>query len=232
MKKKWIAVLIISCAAVSIICSFIVVNIMQKKTESVKDVLSSAIENQSEGGNFINDVMPEKTVLREENLDELFASASELVTLKYYYTNAADLEKYRELFGMKVPLTTYQTVFTYDGVISAGIDLSDIVYDEIDNEKKTIHITLPYPKIISNELDTSSFKYYDVKNSIFTSISPEEITYKIDELKQMQEDDLKNRDGFYDNVSNNAENVLRNLLYTSELTSEYKVTFKVAKPEA
>lgn len=232
MKKKWIAVLIISCAAVSIICSFIVVNIMQKKTESVKDVLSSAIENQSEGGNFINDVMPEKTVLREENLDELFASASELVTLKYYYTNAADLEKYRELFGMKVPLTTYQTVFTYDGVISAGIDLSDIVYDEIDNEKKTIHITLPYPKIISNELDTSSFKYYDVKNSIFTSISPEEITYKIDELKQMQEDDLKNRDGFYDNVSNNAENVLRNLLYTSELTSEYKVTFKTAKPEA
>ena len=232
MKKRWIAVLIASCAAVSVLCSFIVVNVMQKKSESVTDVLSNAIENQSDGGNFIDDVMPEKIELREENLEELFASASELVTLKYYYTNAADLEKYRELFGMRVPLTTNRTVFTYDGVINAGIDLSDIIFDEIDNEKKTIHITLPYPKVISNELDMSSFEYYDVKNSVFTSISPEEVTYKIDELKQMQEDELKQKGGFYDSVTDNAENVLRNILSLSELTSGYKVTFSVAKPEA
>ncbi|MCH5193325.1 MAG: DUF4230 domain-containing protein [Oscillospiraceae bacterium] len=232
MKKRWIAALIASCAAVSVLCSFIVVNVMQKKSESVTDVLSNAIENRSDGGNFIDDVMPEKIELREENLEELFASASELVTLKYYYTNAADLEKYRELFGMRVPLTTNRTVFTYDGVINAGIDLSDIIFDEIDNQKKTIHITLPYPKVISNELDMSSFEYYDVKNSVFTSISPEEVTYKIDELKQMQEDELKQKGGFYDSVTDNAENVLRNILSLSELTSGYKVTFSAAKPEA
>lgn len=227
MKKGLIiAICIIAALLISVISSFIVVNLMQNKTEPVTDVLSNAIENQNDNGN----IMPERTVLREETLEELFSSASELVTLKYYYTNAADLEKYKELFGIRVPLTTDRTVFTYDGVISAGIDLSKIVFDEIDNEKMTIHITLPYPKIISNELDTSSFKYYDVKNSIFTSISPEEVTFKIDELKQMQEDKLKEKTDFYDSVSDNAENVLRNLLYASELTNEYKVTFTVANP--
>lgn len=88
-------------------------NLMMNKTEPVTEVLSNAIENQSDNGNIIDDVMPEKNVLREETPEELFASASELVTLKYYYTNAADLEKYKELFGKRVPLTTDHTVFTY-----------------------------------------------------------------------------------------------------------------------
>lgn len=213
--------------------TFVALKYHDKKHEpSVKEVLEEAKEKAEEAIDTpLDEMVTEVVTIRQETLEELFAPASELVTYKYYYTSAADMEKYRELFGYKIPGTTERTVFTYDGIVSAGIDLSKLSYDTIDNEKKNIVITLPAPEIFSHELDTSSFSYYDVTSSLFTAITPEELTDKLDELKLKEVAKLYRDEEFFRSVSENAEKVLRELLTMNSDTAEYNVTFNTTRPD-
>ena len=171
----------------------------------------------------------EPLLLAKETLEELLSSASDLVSLKYYYTNVATLTNYKELFGNKVPFTTDEILFTYEGTVCAGIDLSKVQF-EIDNEKKRVSIEMPAANIISHELDTSSFEYYNVKNSVSTSISPEELTIKVDELKAEQEAELQDGD-FYTEVAENAQTVIEELLTNAAVTEGYSFRFSSAEPE-
>ena len=171
----------------------------------------------------------EPLLLAKETLKELLSSASDLVSLKYYYTNVATLTNYKELFGNKVPFTTDEILFTYEGTVCAGIDLSEVQF-EIDNDKKRVDIALPAAEVISHELDTSSFEYYNVKNSVFTSISPEELTVKVDELKAEQEAELQDGD-FYTEVAENAQTVIEELLTNAAVTEGYSFHFSSAEPE-
>ncbi len=226
-KKKiiFIAGAMLFAVIMSVITAFVVVNITDKDKDPVTDVLSTAIENEK-AQSPDNGIVKEKINLRKETLSEIITPAQELVSSKYYYTNASDIENYKTLFDKKVPLTTDHVVFTYDGVIMAGVDLDDVVFKEIDNEHKKIYITMPQPKIISHVLDMSSFNYYDVKNSIFTSISPNEITTKYDELKKLQEDKLLANEDFWDSVSENAEMVVERFIKASDEAKEYDVIFE------
>lgn len=226
-KKKiiFIAGTILFAVIISIITAFVVVNITNKDKEPVTDVLSNAIENE-EVQSPDNGIAKEEIILRKETLSEIITPAQELVSSKYYYTNASDIENYKTLFDKRVPLTTDHIVFTYDGVIMAGVDLDDIVFKEIDNENKKIYIVMPQPKIISHDIDHSSFKFYDVKNSIFTSVSPEEITTKYDELKKLQENKLLGNKDFWDSVADNAEMVVERFIKASDEAKEYDVIFE------
>ncbi|GEM_PF-1156386 len=198
---------------------------VQEVLEEAREKAESAIENP------IEEVVTETVTIRQETLEQLFSPASELVSYKYFYTSAADMEKFKEIFGRKIPGTTDKTVFTYDGTISAGIDLSKLSYDVIDNDARTIVITMPAPEILSHELDTSSFSYYNMTNSIFTHVTPEELTGKIDELKQREERKLWKNEDFFRSVSDNAKNVLTDILTMNSDTQDFKVTFNVTDPE-
>lgn len=225
-KIIFIAAALLFAVLMSVITAFVVVNITNgQDKEPVTDVLSNAIEDNNDKSPD-DGIANEEILLRAETLSEIIAPAKELVTTKYYYTNASDVENYKTVFDMRVPLTTDHVVFTYDGVIMAGIDLDDVVFKEIDNEKKKIYITMPTPKIISHVLDMSSFNYYDVKNSIFTSISPNEITTKYDELEKLQENKLLGNKDFWDSVSENAETVIERFIKVSDEAKEYDVIFE------
>ena len=223
----------IAVGAVAGTCTFIALKYLDKKHEpSVKEVLEEAKEKAENAIETpIDEMVTEVVTIRQETLEQLFSPASELVTYKYYYTSAADMEKYRELFGYKIPGTTERTVFTYDGIVSAGIDLSKLSYDTIDNENRTVTITLPAPEIFSHELDTSSFSYYDVTTSIFTGITPEELTDKLDELKLKEVAKLYRDEDFFRSVSENAVNVLREIVSMNGDTADYTFTFNTTAPD-
>lgn len=157
-------------------------------------------------------------------LEEILKPASELVSLKYCYTDADFYEQSKSAFGVKVPFTTDKVVFTYSGKISAGIDISEVNYD-IDDDKKTITITLPEPQILSHEMDEKDFKFFDVKNSVFTETTLENYSSLIAELKEKKKAQLEEDDEFYKSVTENAETVLKNFLTVSDKTKDYTVIF-------
>ncbi len=175
-------------------------------------------------------IINEEVTVDNATINEIINPASELVTYKYYYTDAGTYEKNQKLGDTDyiIPFTTDKTVYTYSGTINAGIDTSEITYD-IDNEKKKIIVHLPNPKIISHELDESSFKTYDVKKSIFTSSSLNDYAEFTGELKTKEEDNLNSNSEFWSSLKKNTENVVKSLMTADDRLDEYTVTYDWAE---
>ena len=181
-------------------------------------------------GHFTGNEPENKTVETEEiinsiTLKEILEPASELISLKYKYTDADIYERSKFAGNVKIPFTTDKVVFTYSGIISAGFDLSEVDYN-INSTTKTITIDLPEPKILSHEIDESGFKFFDVKSSVFTETKLEDYTAMMAELKTKKEADLSDDSEFFDSVIDNAQTVVGNFLTLSDKTKDYTVKFK------
>ena len=161
----------------------------------------------------------------ELSLEELLESASDLVSLKYYYTDADTYTNSKTAFGKKIPFTTDQVVFKYSGVVNAGIDMSLVRY-EINDEEQKITLYLPEPKIISHEIDEDSFEFFDVKNSVFTETKLEDYVEIVSDLKAEKEEYLAENGEFFHEVIKNAEDVLTNFVTAPEQTKSYNVVFE------
>ena len=236
MQKILIVIIVILVIAVGVLYSMM--QNSKKQVISVSEELHQAQEEAEQEHpvremieDIIETVAPEKVELRQETLEELFQEASKLVSMEYFYTNASEISDYRELFS-KIKFAEEVYVFSYDGTIQAGIDLSKIQYDEIDNDNKKIHITLPEPEILSHELDMESFKFYGVKKSLLGSISLEEYTKSLSKLKQEQEKKLEQNSDFYNKVSQNAKLVLETLFANTEIMNEYKLKIDITEHQA
>lgn len=159
------------------------------------------------------------------NIEEVLKPASELVTTKYFYKDADIYENYKEAFGKKIPFTTDKAVFTYEGTVSVGIELAEVGY-EIDNENKAITIKMPKIKVLSNEIDESSFQYPYVEDSIFNATVMEDYTSLLAGLKEDKEKEVNDNKELLKTAEENAKNVLKNFLTSSDVTKDYVVNFK------
>ena len=167
----------------------------------------------------------EKAELTVENVREVVMPAGELTTTKYYYTDADVYTNYKEAFGVKIPFTTDEVVFTYDGVISVGIDILDVRY-EVDNDGMRIAVILPEIRIMSNEIDASSFEYPYVFDSVFNATNMKDYTVLIDELKELKAEEIMANTDFLNQAKENTKTVIRQFLTAGELTGEYAVEFR------
>ena len=160
-------------------------------------------------------------------LREIIQPASELVTYKYYYTDAGVYEKSRKLFntGIVLPFTTDRTVYTYSGVIGAGVDLMRTDF-AIDNQKRTIVVYLQEPAIIYHELDENSFESYDVRTSAFTRSNLADFSDFRAALKSTQEEKLLANETFWSEAKSNAKNVISNLVTLSGAVEDYTVSYE------
>ena len=65
-------------------------------------------------------------------------------------------------------------VYSYDGVVNAGIDFTAIEVEKNDSSK-VITVTIPDSYIIDAVIDYDRFEVYDEKNSMFNKISLEDV---------------------------------------------------------
>lgn len=160
-------------------------------------------------------------------LREVIAPASKLISYEYFYTDADQYEKSKSFFNtsVKVPFTTNETVFTYSGTISAGIELNKVLFD-VDNDEKTIVVFLPEPEILAHQLDMESFKAYDVKKSVFTRVDLNEYADMQKALMDKQEEKLMQNEKFWTNLKNNTQGIISNLITASGKIDEYKITYE------
>lgn len=110
-------------------------------------------------------------VITSEILRQNFGVLQELVTQQYIYTNADKKESSQTwLWGVERPFSGKSILITYDGTIKAGVDLSqvDIVIDE---EARTITVTLPPSKITDNNIPQETIKVIEVKNGLFNDVT-------------------------------------------------------------
>lgn len=151
--------------------------------------------------------------------------SSDLVSTKYYYTNAASYSDATEFSGTgwEIPFTTKSFIIVYDGTIQSGIDLAQV---KTEIKGKTISLQLPKAKIISHELDLKNLKVLDETDGLFNPVT---VSEQNDFIAQQKEDveakALEN--GLLTAARDNAEKVLETLILQDDWKEAgYKVEFK------
>lgn len=124
---------------------------------------------------------------------------------------------------MTIPFTESKYIYSYDISIKAGFDFGEIEWS-VDSSNKTIVVKLPEAKILSSEIDQSSFKVYHEEESIFRQISLEENNEALLELKKTAEDNAI-ENGLLDNARNNAEVILSGFFANVYDLEEYEINY-------
>lgn len=169
-------------------------------------------------------IVEEEYTLTIENVEELVKPASELVSIKYYYKDANTYENVVSAFGVTLPFTTDKVVFTYEGIVSLGIDLEKVAFD-VDNTRKVILVTLPEVEIMHNEIDANSFEYPYTSNSIFNTTGMEEYVNLIDTLQTEKAKEVMQDERLLADALERAQETLINILSVADVSMEYTVEF-------
>lgn len=146
----------------------------------------------------------------------------EMATQAGYYTNVEVIEDSKTLWKITLPFTSSKYIFSYDGIIKAGIDFEDIQWSVNDVLKK-ITVNLPEPKILSNEIDTNSLYVYDESRSIFSPLTVEDINESLIALKGESEEKAIGN-GILEEAEANARILIQGFLIGSY--PDYEIEFE------
>lgn len=154
-------------------------------------------------------------------LGQRLSEIQELATQEYHYTNMGKFENQLDFYGWKVPFTTKSFLVAYDGVIKAGVDLSDL---EVTVGESTITVALPEGKILSHEIDLDSLEVFDETKNIFNPIRIEDYTgFTADQRAAMEQRAID--DGLLTAASERARTVVERFITTFPGAEGYTVRF-------
>ena len=145
----------------------------------------------------------------------------ELATQSAYCTEVEVTEASRELFGVTIPFTQSKYIYSYDVVIKAGLDFTDVSWSEQDG---TIRVTLPEIRVLSNEIDLDSLKVYHEDESLFRNITLEENNAALADLKARAEQDAIGN-GLLEEARDNAQQILTAFFANQYDLTEYRLEF-------
>ncbi len=189
-------------------------------------------EKDNEMKSILDSFVKEEFTVDVETLEAIALPASDLVAQKYYYKDLETVKKEDKIFKTKLtnPFTDNETYIIYSGIISAGTILDDIQY-AIDEDHKTITVTVPEPKILSHEVDNDSFEYYDKKKAVFAkdALNAEDFNNTQTEMKKKEEEKLMKNSEFWKETKNKISATITDILTASGKLDDYKISVEWAK---
>ena len=170
-------------------------------------------------------VVDERVEITGEIIRSGLSDIGELATEEYYFTQVEtyDSAKSAQLFHITfdLPLTRTRFIYSYDGVIKAGIDFTQVEVEK-DDLKRLITVTLPKPYILGSEIDFDSFELYDEQTSIFNPVSVRDVNDTNREMLRSAEKDALAK-GLLDRAGKNAETLIKNFLRGGYDVREYAI---------
>ena len=150
-----------------------------------------------------------------------FEDVGELVTQSAYTTVVESTDDANKLFGIDIPFTQTKYIYSYDVIINAGYDFSQVKWKVIDNK---IEVEMPEPIILSNEIDLDSLVVYHEQESIFNQVSIAQNNQALQNLKKTAEQDAINN-GLLVQARENAERILSGFFGQVYDLEEYEIVF-------
>ena len=167
----------------------------------------------------------EETKISSETVESALKEAKELTTLKYHYKNIASFENSQQFQGMTIPFTKKSFLYTYEGEIHAGVDLEQAKVN-INEEAKTINVTLPETRILSHDIDENSVMVYDEKNSIFNPLEMKDYSnFRKEEEAKVEKEAIDK--GLLDEAKEQTLKAVKDILLLNPIIEEeYTLTVK------
>lgn len=227
LKRKFIILLIIILVIIGVIGGIFLKGYFSAKSkyETEIDDLKKQVEELSEPivTYEIVDTTVSVSVVEKE-----IKAIGELATQEYTYTNAGSFTDSKQLKNFKIPFTEKSFIVKWDGTIKAGIDVQKVVI-EVDDKAKIITVQMPQAKILSHELDESSFEVLREDDNIFNPIEIEDVK-KFDAKSKETMEQRAIDNSILDKAYENAKNVIIALVYTEVVEAQgYTIEFKMIK---
>ncbi len=148
----------------------------------------------------------------------------ELATQAGYFTNVQTISGSRDIFGVTVPFTQSKYVYSYDGVVKAGVDFREITVS-LDEPAKTLTVSLPAARILDVNVDEDSLVVYDESKNIFSPLKMNDIKDSITALKEeVRQKAVDN--GILRNAESNAETLIKGFLQGAFSQDAYAIRFE------
>lgn len=175
----------------------------------------------------VEKIINREVVISGETIKMAMRNIGKLTTAEYTFTHVEKVDSQKEINGFKIPFTKNSFIYSYDGVVTAGIDFTKIDIKKEDSKKK-ISVILPKVEIHSSDLDEKSFMLYDQDNNIFNPITVEDVADSFKHLKETEEEKAIEK-GLLKKAEKNAVTLIENFMHGSYNVKEYEITVEFEK---
>ena len=167
-------------------------------------------------------------VVHEATAEEISFGLNEmgrLITAEYYFTAVASAStQLAPILGIPLGFTESSFLASYDGVITAGIDFTQIRVEK-DETWGLVTVTLPPAAIFSVDIDPESFTLYSENKSIFTDLTAEDYNDSLVALEATEREKALER-GILTNAEENAKKLVRSFIESLLDPADYKIQFR------
>lgn len=197
---------------------------MKQMTRLIRKVIMLAVSFLIIGGAvayFQSFKVQKQTNIPSALISHQIASIQELATSQYHYTNMGTFEDYSTWRNLKLPFTTKEFVVSYDGNVTASVNINDVKTHVKD---KTIAVTLPQAHILSHQIDEKSLNVFNETSSVFNRLSIEDVYHFTDQQKEKIEREAIDK-GLLEEATLKAQQLIQEVLQTQPDLKGYKVVF-------
>lgn len=166
---------------------------------------------------------------RSRIVDLRMEAIGELSTQAAYFTNVQVISNSREIFGVTVPFTQSKYIYSYDGVIRAGVDFAGIDYT-IDARRRTVTVSVPPARITAVSVDENSLEVYNEAQSIFTPLTLGDMQASRQQMElEAREQAIGN--GLLESAAENARLLIHAFLQSDPALQDYEFIWPEAAEE-
>ena len=162
----------------------------------------------------VEEVVTVNTQIIEDGLKEMGL----LTTEEYYFTQVEEYSSSKKVFIFESKATF---TYSYDGVVTAGIDCNDVIIDKNDELRK-ITITVPKATIFGANIDHDSFKIYEEKEGLWNKIDMTKYNDSIIEFENAAIEKAKAK-GIVEKADEGARKIIGSFVNSLVDTDDYEI---------
>lgn len=221
--KKLKTIYIVICIFLSIIIIWLLVGMLNNRNKTDNASLKDIVEKQSDKKLFDDSPVVEEIVtVNTEIIKDGLKEMGTLITQEYYFTQ---VEEYKSTERVWIFDSKASFIFSYDGVVTAGIDCNDIEISK-DDEAKIINVKIPKSNIIGVNIDHDSFKIYEEKEGLWNKLDMTKYNNSIIEFENEAKNKAINK-GIIDKADENAKTLIESFINSLIEDNVYSIEFVI-----
>ena len=221
--KKLKTVYIVICIFLSIIIIWLLVGMLNSRNKTDNASLKDIVEKQSDKKLFDDSPVVEEIVtVNTEIIKDGLKEMGTLITQEYYFTQ---VEEYKSTERVWIFDSKASFIFSYDGVVTAGIDCNDIEITK-DDEAKIINVKIPKSNIIGVNIDHDSFNIYEEKEGLWNKLDMTKYNNSIIEFENEAKNKAINK-GIIDKADENAKTLIESFINSLIEDNVYSIEFVI-----
>ena len=221
--KKLKTIYIVIWIFLSIIIIWLLVGMLNNRNKTDNASLKDIVEKQSDKKLFDDSPVVEEIVtVNTEIIKDGLKEMGTLITQEYYFTQ---VEEYKSTERVWIFDSKASFIFSYDGVVTAGIDCNDIEITK-DDEAKIINVKIPKSNIIGVNIDHDSFKIYEEKEGLWNKLDMTKYNNSIIEFENEAKNKAINK-GIIDKADENAKTLIESFINSLIEDNVYSIEFVI-----